>query len=73
MHKLYEGLCKIREGFQPRTSLCKNSMVRLLQGLGSSLVKGIMPKRKKKSILDQSRTFELLPNNKSQLSLESIM
>jgi hypothetical protein len=48
MHKFYEGICKIREGFQPRTSLCKNSMVRLLQGLHSPVVKGITPKGKKK-------------------------
>jgi hypothetical protein len=51
MHKFQEEICKIREGFQPRTSLCKNSMVRLLQGLCSPLVKGI-----KKKWGDQSRT-----------------
>jgi hypothetical protein len=26
-HKFYEGMCKIREGFQPRASLCKNKLV----------------------------------------------
>jgi hypothetical protein len=56
--KFDEGICKIREGFQPRTSLCKNKQGVIVQdekgileacadyfkGLLNPLDKGIIPK-----------------------------
>jgi hypothetical protein len=59
-HTSYEGVCKIREGFQPRASLCKNKLGVIVgdeegileawadyfKGLLNPLDKGIMPEEK---------------------------
>jgi hypothetical protein len=66
-HKFYEGICKIREGFQPRTSLCKNkqgviagdakgtleALADYFKGPFTPLDKGIIPEER--SILHHNR------------------
>ena len=77
-------MCKVRDSCQLRTSLCNNKhgvivlddKVYMKHGPITSKNRSILKVRElhqKRSILDQSRIYELLPYKKSQTSQESLI